>query len=708
MYRIAPRTASAIADCRKKATRVLPIGKTAFYMLALAFCAPFAAAETSGLPAKAPLPEPRPYAPLGTAASAVSLPFSAGLLLKEGMAELKEGLDALAAGDLERARLVRVRMKPGSLDSRIMARAIAFSGAGGISSEDVAEAAAELKDWPGMKRLRAVTERALYREAATPRDVVEALEKRPPVTFHGTVALGRAYVELGKKEEAREVVAAFWHTQKLDGRQENAILSEFGELLTQADHRHRMEAMLYEDRIRAAERVASLADAEALARAWAAIIRNGKDAAKLLDEVPSAQHSAGYHFAKARYLRRAGRYQEAAEVLLSAPRDPSAQIDTDEWWFERRALSREFLDLGEPETAYRIAAEHSGESALSIADAEFHAGWYALRHLNNAPLAAKHFARIVEVADGPISRARAHYWLGRAAEAGAGGDATVHYERAAAFGTVFYGQLATAKLGRKTLAVASPLPSAEDRRNFAARSAVRAIERLEAAGYHSHADSLYRDLAGELTSAGELALLATKAEQRGDHTLALRVGKIAASRGLQIGALAHPIGAIPRTADVKGAHAALAYAVARQESEFNIAAISGAGARGLLQLMPATARSVAKKGGLSYSPSRLTTDAAYNATLGAAYLAEQLERFDGSYVLTFIGYNAGPRRAEDWMGRYGDPRGRTVEEVVDWIERIPFNETRAYVQRVMENYQVYKSRLTGRFDIVGDLTHGRE
>ena len=246
-----------------------------------------------------------------------------------------------------------------------------------------------------------------------------------------------------------------------------------------------------------------------------------------------------------------------------------------------------------------------------------------------------------------------------------------------------------------------------DRASFTNRVAVRAIERLERADQTWRADILYRDLASELTSPGELSLLAAMAEARGNHYLALRIGKIAAARGIDIGALTHPVGAIPLEARISGAGQALAYAVARQESEFNVSAKSGAGALGLLQLLPGTAKEMARKAGLSYEKGRLTTDAGYNATLGAAFLSEQLDRFDGSYILTFAGYNAGPRRALDWMERYGDPRGKDIETVVDWIERIPFTETRGYVQRVMENYQVYKMRLTGRADIASDLIEGR-
>jgi peptidoglycan lytic transglycosylase len=259
----------------------------------------------------------------------------------------------------------------------------------------------------------------------------------------------------------------------------------------------------------------------------------------------------------------------------------------------------------------------------------------------------------------------------------------------------------------RTLNIVYPQPSAADRKNFANREAVSAIKRLQEAGYDRYAETLYRDLAGQLISPGELALLAVLAEKQGNHFMALKVGKIAGARGIDVGALSHPLGVIPDTANISGSGKALAYAIARQESEFNVGAVSSAGARGLLQLMPGTARQLAKKAGLTFSQTRLTSDAGYNATLGAAFLGEQLDRFSGSYVLTFAGYNAGPNRAAQWVAKYGDPRGKDVDAVVDWIERIPYTETRSYVQRVMENYEVYKMRISGKYDIVGDLVNGR-
>jgi soluble lytic murein transglycosylase len=392
---------------------------------------------------------------------------------------------------------------------------------------------------------------------------------------------------------------------------------------------------------------------------------------------------------------------------MQAPTDRAALVDPDAWWVERRALSRELVDQGDMQTAYRIVAAHSAESPADSADAEFHAGWYALRGLNDPEKAAKHFSRLASIGRGPITLARAYYWLGRAAEVGGPGEAKDYFARAAAYGTTFYGQLAGQRIDGHRLNIAFPSPTRADRERFTKREAVAAIQRLQQAGYDRYAGALYLDLAAQLTSPGELALLAAMAERQGNHFIALKIGKIALSNGIDVGALSHPLGVIPDSADISGSGKALAYAIARQESEFNIGAVSQAGARGLLQLMPATAQQLAKKAGLPFSQLRLTSDAGYNATLGAAFLGEQLERFDGSYVLTFAAYNAGPRRAREWIQKYGDPRGKDLDAVIDWIERIPYAETRSYVQRVMENYQVYKMRIAGSFDIAGDLVEGR-
>ena len=195
-------------------------------------------------------------------------------------------------------------------------------------------------------------------------------------------------------------------------------------------------------------------------------------------------------------------------------------------------------------------------------------------------------------------------------------------------------------------------------------------------------------------------------ERMDERFTALRIAKSAEWRGIETGALTHPIGAIPASTPIEPDERPLAYAIARQESEFNVAARSSANARGLMQLLPGTAREMAREAGLAYQPARLDSDGAYNATLGTAYLRNQLDRFGGSYILTFIAYNAGPSRVGQWIERFGDPRGKPLDEVIDWVEQIPFTETRNYVQRVMENLQIYKARFDEPTDIAHDLRYG--
>lgn len=692
-------------------------GRTA--IIALSLLATAAPGNAFGpLPDDGPLPFARPQgqsaaaaAILGVTADSLAASAAAGAMAQTAIAEdvaaLKNALDALAANDLDEARRLRDKAARGTIDHKIMTWVIATSGASGVRSGEIAEAAKLLKDWPGIGSLREHSERAMFRENPGPRIVLEAFGRTRPETVQGVILLARAHLAVGNATAARLILGRMWRTEKLDAQDDNAILREFGTVITTDDHRFRMERMLYAERFASASRLASRAGAPDLAKAFVAAARNQKNADALLTAVPEAQRSAAHMFAHARLLRRSGKYREAANMMLAAPTDRASLVDPDAWWVERRVLSRELLDIGDPQTAYKVAAAHAAESPAMVADAEFHAGWYALRHTGDAKTAAEHFARIAKVADGPISLSRAHYWLGRAAEVAGSDEARAHFEKAAAYGTAFYGQLAAAKLGRTTILDDAAEADESGRKAFMQLEAVQAIDKLERAGNPRRAQALYRSLAQELDDVTSLALLAELAENRGDHFLALRIGKWAAARGLPVGALSHPVGAIPEQSLLVGPSRALAYAVARQESEFNVSARSGAGALGLLQLLPGTAREMARKSGLTWSPGRLTDDPAYNATLGSAYLDEQLSRFAGSYVLTFAGYNAGPRRAQQWIERYGDPRGKDIETVVDWIERIPFTETRAYVQRVMENYQVYKMRLSGQVDIVADLVHGR-
>ncbi|MBP0615999.1 lytic transglycosylase domain-containing protein [Jiella mangrovi] len=671
----------------------------------------FGAPVPTQMPASVPIPRrpPAEVAPASTAftASIAAMPRSISPVQPINGA-LKDGLQALSDGNPMRARQIREGMTPGSLDRDILTWAVARSGGKDVPAVDIANAARTLAGWPGMSALRVNSEKAIWRENRPPQEVLAAFANTAPESPEGAMALAKALLGVGNVGRAKALIDKTWRSEVMDAATERQMLSTFGTLIGPSDHKARMDMLLYRERVTDAGRVAKLAGASELYAARAAVIRNQANAGRLLSAVPRSQRSdPGYLLAVVEYDRKAGKVDKAAEVLANAPRDPAVLIDPDAWWNERRIVARDLLDLGKAKQAYRIAAGHSALDSAEAVEAEFHAGWIALRFLGDASTASRHFARIVNMSNKPLSISRGYYWLGRAAEAGRSSNARGYYQRAAHYAATFYGQLAAAKLGHSPGAIEFPNPTSAERSRFFARPAVRAIQRLEQIGSDWRADILYRDLAREIDSPGELALLSVMAERRGDHHLVLSIGKIAYWRGIDAPALAFPIGVIPASANISAAGKALAYAIARQESAFNPKARSPVGALGLLQLMPGTAKSMARKVGVSYSPSRLTSDPGYNATLGAQYLGDQIDNFDGSYVLTFAAYNAGPRRAREWIERFGDPRGMSLDQVVDWVERIPYTETRNYVQRVMENYEVYKIRLGAPFSIESDLVRGR-
>jgi soluble lytic murein transglycosylase len=638
--------------------------------------------------------------------STAGIPRSGAIAPVSG--DLKAGLDALSNKNPMQALAIRNGMGDGTLDRHILTWAIATSGQPGIPSGEIAAAARELEGWPGLGSLRANSERAMYNENPATDQVLAAFGNTQPETVEGAIILSRAFMARGASAQAAKLIRKIWREEPLDKALEDKVLAEFPSLLSPADHKARMDYLLYRDRTAQAKRFGDLGKAQSLYKAWAAVNDRSPKADALIAAADTQwRKDPAYLFMRIENLRRQNKYDDAANLLAQMPKDRSVLVSPGAWWSEQRIVSRGLVDQGEFKAAYRIVDASVAESPQDVGEAEFHAGWYALRGLQDGANAAAHFRKILQVSNGPISQSRGWYWLGRAAEAGGPGKAADFYAKAAAYPSTFYGQLAAEKLGRRMLDVTYPSPTAVDRQRFQGREAVQAISRLEAAGHGWRADALYRALAKQLDSPGEIAMLAARAERSGNHQLSLQVGKIAYGRGIDVAALAFPIGVIPANANISGSGKALAYAIARQESAFNPAAVSSANARGLLQLLPKTAKAVAGRHGMAFSADKLTQDAGYNATLGAHYLGEQIDTFGGSYILTFIAYNAGPNKVPEWISRYGDPRGKSLDDVIDWIERIPFPETRNYVQRVMENYQVYKARLGQKSDIVQDLVNGR-
>jgi soluble lytic murein transglycosylase len=570
--------------------------------------------------------------------------------------------------------------------------------------------------WPSTGLFRRRAEAALWQEEADPATVRAFLAKSPPLSAKGRLAMARALLAAGDRSGAQALVRATWRNDALSSDLEEQILGNFGDLLTSADHRARMEMRLYVEDVEAGLRAANHAGgpAPAIAKAWVAVIRKAANAKALLEAVPSeAAHDAGYIFARAQWLRRQDKNAEAAQWVLSVPRDPSQSVDSDQWWIERRLLARKLLDDGDAQTAYRVVRDALvPERENYRGEHQFTAGWIAFRFLNDPATALAHFAKVAQGTSNPITQARAGYWQGRAAEAmGRRDEARGYYEAAARHSTAYYGQLARAHLGYQDIALRGAPDAAADRRaTLSQLEVVRAVELLYAIDQRDLVVPFVADLGDRSTDVAAMAALGEVAARYHDARSMLLIGKAALARGYALEHYAFPTIGIPDYQAIGPAiDTSIVYSIARQESTFWQGDISSAKAMGLMQVTPEAGRETARKFGAVYDGKRLMIDPVYNVQMGAAELGDLLQGYRGSLILTFAGYNAGRGRVREWIGRYGDPRDPNVDPV-DWVERIPFSETRNYVERVMENLQVYRARLGGgsRLLIEADLRRGAD
>jgi soluble lytic murein transglycosylase len=567
--------------------------------------------------------------------------------------------------------------------------------------------------WPSMGLLRRRAEAMLWQEQDDPAFVRAAFAKQQPLSSKGRLALARALLAFGDRAGAQAQVREAWRNDALSMEIEDQILDSFSDLLTTADHKVRMDMRFYVEDVDAGLRAASHLGptAQAIAKAWAAEIRKAPNAKALLEAVPAeAARDPGYTFARVQWLRREDHAADAAELILALPRD-AGPMDLDQWWVERRLVARKLLDLGDARAAYRVASETPiPPKEGSRWEQPFTAGWIALRFLDDPATAMAHFAKVAQGSSNPTTLARAGYWQGRAAEAlGRKEDARGNYEAAARYGTAYYGQLARARLGYQDIVLRPPPEIPPERRAAIAQlEVVRAAEILYAVGERDLVVPFVADLGERSTDIAALAELGEVAFRNQDARCMLLVGKAALGRGYALEHYAFPTIGIPDYHAVGPAiDGTIVYSIARQESQFWQGDISSAKAMGLMQVTPEAARETSKKFGAAYDLKRLQSDSVYNVQMGAAELGDLLDGYRGSYILTFAGYNAGRGRVREWLSRYGDPRAPKVDPV-DWVERIPFSETRNYVERVLENLQVYRVRLGGgpRLMIEADLHRG--
>lgn len=547
--------------------------------------------------------------------------------------------------------------------------------------------------WPNQYRMRHRAEEAMSEEIPDAA-ILAWFAKHEPVSGDGAFHKVRALLNANRVEEATTAARKAWIGFNMTPRVERAFRHRFRKLLREEDHVARLDRLLWDQQTAAAR--AQLRhmshDYQWLGLARIALMRREPGVDHAVSKVPKRLvDDPGLIYERVRWRRKHGLEASAIELLKTAA---APRADPHRWWQERRILARWLLHKGHVSEAYDLVKAHGQTDGLGFAEAEWLAGWIALRSLNQPVDAFDHFRRMYEKVSYPVSRARAAYWAGRAAEAAGKPDISQQwYAVAAIHVTTFYGQLAAAKLPKETRPglPAEPVLTEPETATFDQLELVRLVGMMTAIGLSEEIDPFVRKLAEDAGSPAEWKLIASLAEQSERQDLAVHVAKEALKQGVVLWRLGYPDLGLnaynaPDPAFIK--------AIVRQESAFNPRAISHAGARGLMQLMPATAHQVARQLSVPYSKARLIGDPDYNITIGRAYLASLLANYKGSPILALAAYNAGPYNAARWVRDFGDPT-RSVEDAVDWIESIPYYETRNYVQRVLENFTVYRGRRDG-------------
>jgi soluble lytic murein transglycosylase len=566
-----------------------------------------------------------------------------------------------------------------------------------VSFEKITDFIRSNPGWPQLSMLRKNAEYTI--RSKTSDQAIEAwFQDHDPLTGDGLLRLAEMALVRGDKDNGLKLLRRAWVEGKFPGKRERTILRKHRKLLTKQDHADRLARLLWDRQRRGARRMMRRVDNghRALAHARLALMEFAGGVDGAIARVPDElKDDAGLVYERVRWRRRKNKPLDAAQMLLP----PATVISTvgprpKKWWLERHILARRLLSKKRPSDAYILVRDHAQTNRASVAEAEWLAGWIALKELRRPKIAAGHFREMYSAVRFPVSRAKGAYWLARAyAMQGDEEKTREWYENAARHAQTYYGHLAVLALGKTSAngLPRDPQPNEAQSLAFDQQELVVAVRLLHKLKEKEYIRPFLSALADNAQSPADYKLVVDLAREVDRLDRALATAKRAARSGVQIGSANYPV---KNYAGHSIVEKALQLAVTRQESQFDVKARSHAGALGLMQLMPATARYVARKHRWRYSRTRLTRDPDYNSQLGTAYLAELLEQYKGSYIMALAAYNAGTPRVKRWVRDYGDPRKPEVDPI-DWVEMISFSETRNYVQRILEGLQVYRQRLAG-------------
>lgn len=552
--------------------------------------------------------------------------------------------------------------------------------------------------WPEVER-EAIAKSAEAKISGSddPHALVPFFDAHPPQTGDGFMRYIAALDALHLQQRIPPLIRRQWREVNFGSDEQDIFVSHFSSSLLPGDTLYRLDRLLWDGAYEQAERLYPLLASgwRALAQARIALAKGESKAPALVSRVPAnLQSDSGLLYQRVKWHLKKDDEEGAWDLMRSAGNRPS---HPELWWDARQRIARGLLDRGQVQAAYNLVIAHGiATKSPQQSEAEFLAGWIALRFLKNPALAQQHFQLLFKTGASPITLARASYWQGRCTEMlGQQAQAVAWYQRASSYGTTYYGQLAATKLyPASNISAAAPLPSADAVVRFEANPLSVIVQQLLQLGQKKMAERFALAYAKNENSEAGLRLMAELADRMQAPDIAVKIAKVAAKKLISL-----PVEGYPVLEDAAGLpQAPLVHALIRQESQFDAKISSSSNAQGLMQLLPSTARHVMHKHDLNVDDDLF--NAHNNIQLGATYIQELLDQFGGSLPLAIAAYNAGPGRVHEWLGRIGDPRAPGFD-TVDWVERIPFNETRNYVQRVLEALQIYRAKLSGGTALLG-------
>ena len=552
------------------------------------------------------------------------------------------------------------------------------------------------KHYPRISRIKYLAEQKLSTDKISPKKIINWFGVDEPLSGYGMLVLGESFIQTGDSENGIALIKRGWITAELSRASMKSLSKKYRKYLDSKDYINRADYLAWENKYWDLKRMLPYLpkDYQLLYTARQILMSKSYGVDQAIKNVPQKfKNDAGLNHDRLKWRRKRGRIDSSLEILFSIKNNKDYLVRPDKWWVERAIMTRALIYKNKYETAYKVASQHSLDKGSEFAEAEWLSGWIALSFLNDPILAVDHFNNFYQNVSYPISLARGAYWLGRSYEKiGDKRQSEDWYREATKYLTTYYGQLAFLKINPSQNFELEEQADVEDdyRKYFYNKELVKITHLLNELNKDKYTKNILRHLANDNIASGSEILAAELATNISRYDFAIQVSKLASYEKRFHNTFNYPIISVPQYVNGrKIPETAFILSLIRQESEFDMRANSHVGAQGLMQIMPYTAKLVAKQAKLPYSKSRLTSDPEYNINLGSHYIAGLILQYDGAYPFATAAYNAGPKRVKHWKKINKDPQKKQID-FVDWVELIPFKETRNYVQRVMENYNVYR------------------